>query len=48
MKVLLAFIFIVAIGAMRESKRGRSGGALPLLVLCVSVMAVYFSLIRFL
>ena len=48
MKVLLAFIFIVAIGAMRESKRGRSGGVLPLLVLCVSVTAVYFSLIRFL
>ena len=48
MKVLLAFIFIVAIGAMRESKRGRSGGALPLLVLCVSVTAVYFSHIRFL
>jgi hypothetical protein len=47
-KVLLAFIFIVAIGAMRDSKRGRVGGPLPLLVLCVSVSAVYFSLIRFL
>jgi hypothetical protein len=33
---------------MRESRRGRGGSALPLLVLCVSVTAVYFSLIRFL
>ena len=47
MKVLLAFILVVIVGAMWETSRERPPRALPLLALCVVVAAALFSVSRF-
>lgn len=46
MKVLLAFIAIVTVGAMWETRRDRAPKAMPLLVLCISVAAVLYGVSR--
>lgn len=46
MKVLLAFVAIVTVGAMWESRRDRPPGALPLLVVCIAVAAILFGMSR--
>jgi hypothetical protein len=48
MKVLLAFVFVVIIGSIWETRRHRQPGPVPLLALCVFVAAGFFSVIRFL
>jgi hypothetical protein len=48
MRVLLAFLLIVTIGAMWESSRGRTMRARPLLVLCTVVAALFFGVERLL
>ena len=47
MKVLLAFILVVIVGAMWETRPRPAARALPLLALCVVVAAALFSVSRF-
>jgi len=46
LKVLLAFVFIVAIGAMWETGHKRSLRTWPLLGLCLFVAVVFFKVSR--
>jgi hypothetical protein len=45
-KVLLAFILIVTVGAMWETARDRPQRPWPLIVLCAFVAAVFFKVVR--
>jgi hypothetical protein len=46
-KLLLAFLLIVMIGAVWETGRDRRQGALPLLALCTLVAVTFFGVSRF-
>lgn len=46
MKVLLAFVLVVTVGAMWETRRERAPKAAPLLVLCVAVAALLYGVSR--
>lgn len=46
MRVLLAFILIVTIGAMWEAGRERAQRAAPLFALCAFVAVVFFGVYR--
>jgi hypothetical protein len=45
-KVILAFLLIVTVGSMWETRRERPRRPLPLLALCTLVAAVLFNVAR--
>ena len=46
MRVLLAFLLIVIVASLWETRRDRAWSALPLFVLCALVAAGLYSVVR--
>lgn len=48
MKLLLAFVFLIVLGTVWETRRERAPRPLPLLIVCTGIAFAFFTVVRFL